>query len=344
MTLYILCGLAFAGKSTLSRKIVEQKGWKLIAFDTLWVETEKTQLVPQGAEGWRLVRDLAQKEILATLKSGISVVYDDNNPKKDHREELRVVARKAGAVSAVVYLDTPIDVIRAREEASRTLQDRHDVDPKNFEKVLKDLEPPTSDENVFTFRPQDDVTDFVNKLDYMTKGRYKHRKYTVEPYTSKRKQAFEGEAEQLHSLFGDKAILIEHIGSTAVPNLAGKPTIDMLVTVKNIEIADELTGQLEGVGYIAFGDYIGQGSRLFAREEDNARLVNVHVFETSSSKVSSMIGLRDYFRSHPKVVAEYSKLKLDLFTKYPNDYATYRKHKDEWMEALKQSISEQSPE
>ena len=162
--LYILYGLAFSGKSTLSRKVSGSKGYELLAFDKLWVETEKERYVPQGAEGWRLIRDLAQEKVLATLKSGISVVYDDNNPKKEHREELREVARKAEVESFVIYLDTPLDIIRAREEANRTLQNRHDVDPVNFDKVLKDLEPPTSDENVIVFRPEDDVEKFVGRL------------------------------------------------------------------------------------------------------------------------------------------------------------------------------------
>ena len=159
-----MCGLAFSGKSTLSRKIAEHARYKLIAFDKLWVETEKERSVPQGAEGWRLIRDLAQAEVFTTLKSGISVVYDDNNPRKEHREELREVARKAGAESFVIYLDTPLDVIRAREEANRTLQDRHDVEAANFEKVLKDLEPPTSDENVIVFKPEDDTEKFIDNL------------------------------------------------------------------------------------------------------------------------------------------------------------------------------------
>ncbi len=159
-----MCGLAFSGKSTLSRKISKNKGCKLIAFDKLWIETEKERSVPQGAEGWRLIRDLAQEKILATLKSGIPVVYDDNNPKKEHREELREVGRKAGAEAFVIYLDTPLNIIRSREESNRTLQDRHDVDPINFDKVLKDLEPPTSDENVFIFKPEDSVEKFIDNL------------------------------------------------------------------------------------------------------------------------------------------------------------------------------------
>jgi predicted kinase len=159
-----MCGLAFSGKSTLSKKIAEHTGYKLIAFDKLWEETEKERPVPQGVEGWRLIRNLAQEEVFSILKSGTSVVYDDNNPKKEHREELREVARKAEVESVVVYLDTPLDIIRAREEANRISQDRHDVDPINFEKVLKDLEPPTPDEDVIVFKPKDNIDKFIKDL------------------------------------------------------------------------------------------------------------------------------------------------------------------------------------
>jgi len=164
---------------------------------------------------------------------------------------------------------------------------------------------------------------------------YKNRKYSIEPYNLEWKKKFEIEAEVLRPIFSDKAISIEHVGSTAVSGLAGKPTIDILVTVEKIEIADELLEKIESIGYRSLGDYINKGSRLFVKEEHNTRLVNLHVFEAQHPHVKDMITLRDYFRSHPEVVEEYSKLKFDLVKKYPNDYGLYRKYKDEWMENLK---------
>ena len=163
--LYIMCGLAFSGKSTLSKKIAERTSCKRIAFDELWIEAEKHQDVPQGVDGWKLVRALAQDKILTELKAGNSVVYDENNPKKEHRNELREVAKRAGAQSIVIYTDVPLNIIKAREEANRILQNRHDVDPINFEKVLSDLEPPSSDENVIVFKSKDNLEDFVYKLE-----------------------------------------------------------------------------------------------------------------------------------------------------------------------------------
>ena len=174
----------------------------------------------------------------------------------------------------------------------------------------------------------------------MSKAEYKNRKYTIEPYNPEWEKRFEIEAESLHLIFSDKAISIEHIGSTAVPGLAGKPTIDVLITVEKIEIADELSEKIENIGYKSFGDYINKGSRLFVKEADDTRLVNLHIFEVEHSHVKDMLDLRNYFRSHPKVVEEYSKLKFELAKKYPDDYGQYRKYKDEWMEKLKKNIKQ----
>jgi len=174
----------------------------------------------------------------------------------------------------------------------------------------------------------------------MTKTEYKNRKYIVEQYNPEWEKQFETEAEILRPIFSDKVISIEHIGSTAVPGLSGKPTIDILITVENIEIADELSEKIESIGYKSLGDYINKGSRLFVKEKHDTRLVNLHVFEITHPHVKDMINLRNYFRSNPERVAEYSKLKFDLIEKYPDDYGLYRKYKDEWMENLKKNIKQ----
>ena len=159
-----MCGLAFSGKSTLARKISEQANCKLVSFDQLWIETEKNLNVPQGVEGWRMIRELAKQQILASLKSGVSVVYDENNPKKEHRDEFRGVAGEVGSEAFVVYLKTPLEVVRSREQANNILHNRHEVSNENFDKVISDFEFPSHDENVLIFSPEDDINKFVNKL------------------------------------------------------------------------------------------------------------------------------------------------------------------------------------
>ena len=159
--LYIMCGLAFAGKSTLARKISEYTGSKLIAFDKLWVKKDKEQPVPKGAEGWKFIRKVGQDEVAHALKEGESVVYDDNNVRFEHREELREVASKFGARSVVVYLNTPLELIREREAINKTTAQRHDVEPENFNAVLEQLQIPTIQENLIEFKPEMNLGEWV---------------------------------------------------------------------------------------------------------------------------------------------------------------------------------------
>ncbi len=163
--LYIMCGLAFSGKSTLSRKIAEYIGAKRIAFDEIWVAMIKENQIPKGSGGWKLVRKIAFEEVVANLKKGISVIYDDNNPRFEHRDEFRKVAEKFGFKTTVIYLNTPMEVIRKREVNNRITQHRHDVESINFDKVASDLEVPTDKENYIEFTPETNLNEFLQKLD-----------------------------------------------------------------------------------------------------------------------------------------------------------------------------------
>ncbi|MBI2040450.1 ATP-binding protein [Candidatus Microgenomates bacterium] len=164
MNLYIMCGLAFSGKSTLARKIAEQTGSKRIAFDELWVEKDKEQPVPKGDEGWKFIRLVGQKEVAKALQAGQDVVYDDNNVRFEHREELREVARRFGARAVTIYLKTPMELIREREAANRSTGERHEVEPANFQKVVEQMQIPRPEENVVEFAPSSDLNEFIQRL------------------------------------------------------------------------------------------------------------------------------------------------------------------------------------
>ena len=160
-TLYIMCGLAFSGKSTLVKKIAEYTGSKLIAFDKLWVNKNKEHPVPKGAKGWKFIRKVSQGKITKALKSGFSVVYDENNIRFEHREELRNVAKKFGVTAVVVYLNTPLELIKEREAINKTTQQRHEVESENFNAVLDQLQIPTTQENVREFKPEFNFIEWV---------------------------------------------------------------------------------------------------------------------------------------------------------------------------------------
>jgi GrpB-like predicted nucleotidyltransferase (UPF0157 family) len=85
-------------------------------------------------------------------------------------------------------------------------------------------------------------------------------------------------------IFGNIAEHIEHVGSTSIPGMAGKPTIDVLVIVRDVNAVDAINSKMTDLGYKALGEYVTPGGRLFARDEGDERLVNIHCFPSDHRK------------------------------------------------------------
>lgn len=163
----------------------------------------------------------------------------------------------------------------------------------------------------------------------------KDRAYTVIPYQESWRENFETIKNQLLPVFDNQAIDIAHVGSTSIIGMSGKPTIDVLVIVGNIAGIDALNGAMAELGYVALGEYVAPNSRLFAKEENNERLINVHCFEKDHPHAQEMIVMRDFLRSHPDEAKAYADLKIDLHRKYPEDYKEYRHFKDPYLTKMK---------
>jgi predicted kinase len=148
--LYILCGMPFSGKTTLAKKIAQKFNSEIVAFDWIWTEiypSENPDLKNKDNQ-WLKVRNSAKERITALLKEGRSVVYDDVNPKYEHREEFRQLGKKLGIETKVIFLDLSFAEIKKRRSVNLINKDRHDVSDQNFNKAIADFEKPTNGENV----------------------------------------------------------------------------------------------------------------------------------------------------------------------------------------------------
>jgi GrpB-like predicted nucleotidyltransferase (UPF0157 family) len=165
---------------------------------------------------------------------------------------------------------------------------------------------------------------------------YKNRKYEIVSYNPKWPESFLFYAEKIRKIFGN--VIIEHIGSTAIPGMSGKSCIDLLVELEEISIVDSHVGEMEKAGFIYSGQFVMENSRLFRVMDGQTLLANIHFFPIGHSHCTEMIGFRDYFRNHPEEVVVYSNLKNTLYAKYPDDYASYRKYKDVYVKSLNERI------
>lgn len=127
------------------------------------------------------------------------------------------------------------------------------------------------------------------------------------------KRQFSDEAKQIRQAFGDDIAAIHHIGSTAIPRIFAKPTIDILVEISRLSVADERAGEMEKIGYVVKGEYGISERRYFQKfDRTGASAFHVHVFQTGSPNVTRHIAFRDYLYSFPEKAAAYSRLKQAL--------------------------------
>lgn len=118
---------------------------------------------------------------------------------------------------------------------------------------------------------------------------------------------------------GPRALTVEHIGSTAVPGLAAKPVVDVLVTVADLDDEGAYAGALEAAGLVL--RVREPGHRMFRTP---ARDVHVHVYEPGAPAVDAYLTLRDHLRRSPADRELYAATKRALAARAwedTNDYA-----------------------
>ena len=133
---------------------------------------------------------------------------------------------------------------------------------------------------------------------------------------------FECEATRIRSVLGDRALRIEHAGSTSVPDLPAKPIIDMVLVVADSSRETEYAPALEIAGYqLRIREPEWHEHRMFKGPGTD---VNLHVFSTGSPEIDRMLAFRDWLRTNASDRELYARSKRALAQqdwKYTQNYA-----------------------
>lgn len=125
-------------------------------------------------------------------------------------------------------------------------------------------------------------------------------------------------AQRIRQALGERAVGIEHIGSTSVPGLAAKPIIDMLLTVEDVDDEAAYLPPLESIGL-----------RLRVREPRHRMLrkperdVHLHVYEQDRPEVRDYLDLRDWLRVDARDRERYAAEKRSLAQRAWHDMNHY---------------------
>jgi GrpB-like predicted nucleotidyltransferase (UPF0157 family) len=133
-------------------------------------------------------------------------------------------------------------------------------------------------------------------------------------------ELFEQERGRLAGIFDGSAVGIEHIGSTAVPDLCAKPIVDVLVGLRELELTDEQVEAMNELGYEYLGEY-GLAGRLFFRK--HPRTHHVHVVEHGGEHWERQLTFRDALRTDEEERRRYDEFKRKLAAEgHPRDVYT----------------------
>jgi len=142
------------------------------------------------------------------------------------------------------------------------------------------------------------------------------------PYDPEWPRLFEREAARIRAALGDRALLVEHVGSTSVPGLAAKPKIDIDLVVADTTDEAAYVPSMEAAGYVLHVREPGWHEHRFFRGPDTD--VNLHTFTIGCLEIERMLRFRDHLRADAVDRELYAKTKRELGArtwKYTQEYA-----------------------
>lgn len=172
-----------------------------------------------------------------------------------------------------------------------------------------------------------------------------HERVEIVPYDPAWPALFAEEAARLRAQLPAELIgRIEHFGSTAVPGLAAKPIIDMLVEVSSMEdVVQRIAPILKRAGYEFFWRDRERGlpgvayAWFIRRDAAGRRTHHIHCLEKGSLEWERLL-FRDYLRTHPEAAAQYGALKRRVAAEYPDDRVAYARAKTDFIADAMQAM------
>ena len=148
---------------------------------------------------------------------------------------------------------------------------------------------------------------------------------------------FAQEAERIWQALGNDLVAeIEHLGSTAVPGMAAKPVIDIMVGVHSLVDAKSAVPILESLGYVYWREDPRPGRMFFVKgmpPSGKQRTHHVHIVEVNSEFWERKL-FCDYLRRHPEEAKSYEALKRDLAASFRSDREAYTNGKNDYIQAV----------
>lgn len=158
----------------------------------------------------------------------------------------------------------------------------------------------------------------------------------IEPYNPTWPDLYSEERERLLSVLPeDVDVTLEHFGSTAIPGIAAKPIIDILLICLDQDQWRRFIDPLESLDFIFWADNPRKDRMFFVKGMPpfgSRRTHHAHVMKPET--VKDRLYFRDFMREHPEKVQQYEKLKKKLMKKYKTDRDAYTRGKKDFIDQI----------
>lgn len=158
----------------------------------------------------------------------------------------------------------------------------------------------------------------------------------LKPHNPNYHSWYREEERNLFRILGKSRIArINHFGSTAIRDLLAKPTVDILLEVKDKNVLEEVSQLIsDQEEYICLTqeDNFGKKAMLCLKGYTEAgfkdKVFHIHIRLLNNHKE---LYFRDYLRDNPKVALAYADLKIDLMKKYKHNRDQYTDSKGKFI-------------
>lgn len=156
---------------------------------------------------------------------------------------------------------------------------------------------------------------------------------TLSPHNPEWKTWADDEIQSLSECLKNYAPVINHIGSTAVPDIIAKPIVDILVEISNDCDWIEVKNILEKSGYICMGESAKRMSfnKGYTPAGYADKVFHIHIHSLGDN---DEIRFRDCLRRNQSVAKEYETLKMNLLPKYRNNRDGYTEAKTDFINRI----------
>jgi len=206
------------------------------------------------------------------------------------------------------------------------------------------------EETASTDRAQQSLFDALTLLSRLRGARAKPgqaegkgREYRVVDPDPAWPERFEAEAGRIVAALPPALVArIDHVGSTAVPGLAAKPTVDIQVSVNAMSPRDAYVEPIRALGYRWVVDPWDVDHEFFSRDVDGERAYQIHVCAAGSTWERRHLAFRDWLRAHPADAKAYEDLKRSLAAVHPKDTLSYAEDKSRFITDIVRRATEET--